>query len=38
MSDKDIDEITGTETTGLEWDGIKEHDTPMPRWWSVSTR
>lgn len=27
------DEVTGTETTGHEWDGIKELDTPMPRWW-----
>ncbi|MEH6526681.1 MAG: cytochrome-c oxidase, cbb3-type subunit III [Sneathiella sp.] len=27
------DEFSGTETTGHEWDGIKELDTPMPRWW-----
>lgn len=27
------DEITGTPTTGHEWDGIKELDTPLPRWW-----
>ena len=27
------DEISGTETTGHEWDGITELDTPMPRWW-----
>ncbi len=27
------DEITGTETTQHEWDGIKELDTPLPRWW-----
>lgn len=33
MADKEIDEATGTETTGHEWDGIKELDTPMPRWW-----
>jgi cytochrome c oxidase cbb3-type subunit 3 len=33
MSKKEIDEATGTETTGHEWDGIKELDTPMPRWW-----
>lgn len=32
-TDREIDEITGTETTGHEWDGIKELDTPMPRWW-----
>ena len=28
-----IDDISGTETTGHEWDGIKELNTPMPRWW-----
>lgn len=33
MTDRDIDEVTGTQTTGHEWDGIKELDTPMPRWW-----
>ena len=27
------DEITGTATTGHEWDGIKELNTPLPRWW-----
>lgn len=31
--DKYIDEISGTETTGHEWDGIEELNTPMPRWW-----
>lgn len=30
---KEIDEATGISTTGHEWDGIKELDTPMPRWW-----
>jgi cytochrome c oxidase cbb3-type subunit 3 len=33
VSDKQIDEATGTETTGHEWDGIKELNTPLPRWW-----
>jgi len=33
MSNKEIDEISGTETTGHEWDGIKELNTPLPRWW-----
>lgn len=33
MSDKQIDEISGVATTGHEWDGIKELDNPMPRWW-----
>lgn len=27
------DPFTGTETTGHEWDGIKELNTPLPRWW-----
>ncbi|ENY82212.1 MULTISPECIES: cytochrome-c oxidase, cbb3-type subunit III [Sphingopyxis] len=31
--DKRIDEVTGTATSGHEWDGIEELDTPMPRWW-----
>ncbi len=30
---KEIDQITGTETTGHEWDGIKELNTPLPNWW-----
>ena len=29
------DDVTGTETTGHEWDGITELDTPMPRWWLI---
>ncbi len=33
MSKKDIDEVTGVETTGHEWDGIKELNNPLPRWW-----
>ncbi|AMG74813.1 cytochrome-c oxidase, cbb3-type subunit III [Sphingopyxis granuli] len=28
-----LDEATGTQTVGHEWDGIEELDTPMPRWW-----
>lgn len=28
-----IDEPTGTEFVGHEWDGIEELDTPLPRWW-----
>jgi cytochrome c oxidase cbb3-type subunit 3 len=31
--DKDVDTVTGTATTGHEWDGIKELNTPLPRWW-----
>jgi cytochrome c oxidase cbb3-type subunit 3 len=34
MADKrERDEVSGTETTGHEWDGLKELDTPLPRWW-----
>jgi cytochrome c oxidase cbb3-type subunit 3 len=35
MSDKQIDEFSGVSTTGHEWDGIKELDNPMPRWWLI---
>lgn len=28
-----IDEPTGTEFVGHEWDGIEELNTPLPRWW-----
>jgi hypothetical protein len=30
---KRVDEPTGTETVGHEWDGIEELNTPLPRWW-----
>lgn len=30
---KDIDDVSGVETTGHEWDGIKELNNPLPRWW-----
>lgn len=30
---KEIDEATNVETTGHEWDGIKELNNPAPRWW-----
>ena len=30
---KEIDPASGTETTGHEWDGINELNTPLPRWW-----
>ncbi|HKA74596.1 MAG TPA: cytochrome-c oxidase, cbb3-type subunit III [Xanthobacteraceae bacterium] len=29
----EIDAISRTATTGHEWDGIKELNTPLPRWW-----
>lgn len=28
-----VDEPTGTEFVGHEWDGIEELNTPLPRWW-----
>ncbi|MFZ2099027.1 MAG: cytochrome-c oxidase, cbb3-type subunit III [Oricola sp.] len=34
MADKkEIDDVSGVETTGHEWDGIKELNNPLPRWW-----
>lgn len=34
MSDeRQYDELSGVETTGHEWDGIKELNNPLPRWW-----
>lgn len=27
------DAVTGIETTGHEWDGIKELNNPLPKWW-----
>jgi cytochrome c oxidase cbb3-type subunit 3 len=29
--EKDV--VTGTNTTGHEWDGLKELNTPLPKWW-----
>ena len=33
MTDVNRDELTGKSTTGHEWDGIKELNTPLPKWW-----
>ncbi|HEX7967539.1 MAG TPA: cytochrome-c oxidase, cbb3-type subunit III [Stellaceae bacterium] len=30
---KEKDATTARDTTGHEWDGIRELDTPLPRWW-----
>jgi cytochrome c oxidase cbb3-type subunit III len=29
----DYDDVTGVETTGHEWDGLKELNKPLPSWW-----
>lgn len=36
MAEKEIDQPTGVETTGHEWDGIKELNNPLPRWWVLT--
>ena len=36
MANKRIDEPTGIETVGHEWDGIEELNNPLPRWWVIS--
>lgn len=33
MSDQKKDDDLDYETTGHEWDGIKEYNKPLPRWW-----
>ncbi len=33
MADRETDALTGIETTGHEWDGIKELNNPLPKWW-----
>lgn len=33
MANIERDEVSGTDTTGHEWDGIKELNTPLPNWW-----
>jgi len=30
---KEVDALTRTATTGHDWDGIRELNTPLPRWW-----
>jgi cytochrome c oxidase cbb3-type subunit 3 len=31
--DEHVDEYSGVATTGHEWDGIRELNQPLPRWW-----
>lgn len=33
MAQQELDTVSRTHTTGHEWDGIKELNTPLPRWW-----
>ena len=33
MGHKELDPVSGLETTGHEWDGLKELNTPLPTWW-----
>ena len=33
MAHEEIDKVSGVPTTGHEWDGIKELNNPLPRWW-----
>jgi cytochrome c oxidase cbb3-type subunit 3 len=35
-SKRDLDHISGVETTGHEWDGITELNNPLPRWWLMT--
>lgn len=35
MAEREIDEASGVETTGHVWDGIKELNNPLPRWWLI---
>lgn len=36
MSSEHIDEVSGISTTGHEWDGIRELNNPLPRWWVIT--
>jgi len=36
MSNEHIDEVSGITTTGHEWDGIRELNNPLPRWWVIA--
>jgi cytochrome c oxidase cbb3-type subunit 3 len=35
VAERETDQHSGVETTGHEWDGIKELDNPLPRWWLI---
>ncbi len=33
MAHQELDKVSGQTTTGHEWDGLKELNTPLPKWW-----
>jgi cytochrome c oxidase cbb3-type subunit III len=33
MAKQELDQLSGQTTTGHEWDGLKELNTPLPKWW-----
>jgi cytochrome c oxidase cbb3-type subunit 3 len=33
MAKQELDHLSGQTTTGHEWDGLKELNTPLPKWW-----
>lgn len=33
---EEFDSVSGKTTTGHAWDGIKELNTPLPRWWVIT--
>ena len=33
MAQKEKDALSGVETTGHEWDGLRELNNPLPKWW-----
>ncbi|VAW03878.1 Cytochrome c oxidase (cbb3-type) subunit CcoP [hydrothermal vent metagenome] len=35
-NENEVDEYSGVETTGHVWDGIKELNNPLPRWWLIT--
>ncbi|WP_150524310.1 cytochrome-c oxidase, cbb3-type subunit III [Roseibium sediminis] len=36
IHNKEVDKLSGVETTGHEWDGLKELNNPLPKWWLYS--